>query len=225
MSVRIFACAWALLCALTATAGPLPVPTVEYSADRVIASEAGTITGHVRAARGKERTELEMQGMKSVMIVRPDLQLGWMLMPAQKMYQEIDFAKARQQSGAGPQDDVQIDVVGPEDVEGHAATKYRLKLKDGSAGGYMWFTADGIAVKMDLLTKDRGKTSRMTITLTNLQVGPQDPAAFELPAGYTKMPSFGGGFGGSAAAGSAAATPGVSGAVLGGAKKLLGFGR
>jgi hypothetical protein len=31
----------------------------------------------------------------------------------------------------------------------------------------------------------------MTVTLTNLQIGPQDPQLFELPSGYSAMPSMG----------------------------------
>jgi hypothetical protein len=63
----------------------------------------------------------------------------------------------------------------------------------------------------------------MTVTLKNLQIGPQDPAVFEVPSGYTKMPSFGAGaFGGAAMPGAATS---AAGGVLGGAKKLLGLGR
>jgi hypothetical protein len=210
MLIRIFACLWALLCACLAGAdgaGSLPVPTVAYCADRVIVSVAGTFNGRVCAADGRERTEMSFNGMSSVMIVRPDLKLGWMLMPTQKMYQEMELAKARQQSGGAPADDVKITEVGAEDVEGVAATKYKVLLKDGSAGGFMWFTAQGIPVKMDLLQKSGGKSERMTMTLKNLQVGPQDAATFEVPAGYAKMPSFG------------------AGGMFGGAKKMLGFGR
>jgi hypothetical protein len=124
-----------------------------------------------------------------------------MLMPSQKMYKELDFSEARKQAGAAP-NDVSIDVVGPDTLDGIETTKYKLVMKDGSAGGFMWFTREGIALKMDMLTKNGRKTERMTITLKNLQVGPQDPALFEAPAGYSKMPDvpgmkgFGGGFGG-----------------------------
>jgi hypothetical protein len=228
MPIRLIACAWTLLCATAAAAqsSPLPVPTVEYSAERVIESEAGTFGGKVHSSLGKERTEMDVGGMKSVMILRPDLQLGWMLMPAQKMYQQVDLSKARQQAGAGPAEDVQISVVGEEEVEGHATTKYKLRMTDGSAGGFIWFTHEGIAVKMDLLTKARGRTERMTIRLTNLQVGAQDPVQFELPGDYTKMPAFGAAFGGAPASPAAVHAPKTPvGAVFGGAKKLLGVGR
>jgi len=41
----------------TSYAGGPPVPAVEYSADRVIETEAGIFTGKVYSARGKERSE------------------------------------------------------------------------------------------------------------------------------------------------------------------------
>ena len=171
------------LCAAALTgkahAAALPAPSVEYSADRIIETEAGTFDGKVYSAKDKERAETSMQGMQSVMILRRDQQLGWMLMPAQKMYQQLDFAKAQQQSGAAPDEQVEITQVGSETIEGFDTTKYKMLMKDGSAGGFIWITGDGIAVKMDMLSKSDGKKTRITMTLKNLQIGSQDPQLFE----------------------------------------------
>ena len=182
-------CAAALTDAAHATA--LPVPTVEYSADRVVETEAGTFSGKVYSAKDKERAETSMQGMQSVMILRREQQLGYMLMPAQKMYQQLDFAKAQQQSGAAPDSEVEITQVGSETIEGFDTTKYKMIMRDGSAGGFIWITGEGIAVKMDMLNKSDGKKTRITMTLTNLQIGAQDPQLFEVPAGYAAMPAMG----------------------------------
>jgi hypothetical protein len=186
--------------AATAQGSGLPMPTVEYSADRIMETEAGTFEGKVYSAKDKERTETSMRGMTSVMILRRDKQLGWMLMPAQKMYQQMDLAKAQAQTTGQQQDQVDITEVGSETVEGQSATKYKLIMKDGSAGGFMWFTKEGIMVKMDTVVKSGRDKSRMTVTLKNLKVGSQDASLFELPAGYNAMPSFGG-MGGLGAAG------------------------
>jgi hypothetical protein len=188
--------------ATTAQGTGLPMPTVEYSADRIMETEAGTFEGKVYSAKDKERSETSMRGMTSVMILRRDKQLGWMLMPAQKMYQQMDFAKAQAQSTGQSQDQVDITEVGSETVEGQSTTKYKLIMKDGSAGGFMWFTREGIMVKMDTVVKNGRDKSRMTITLKNLKVGSQDASLFELPDGYNAMPSFGG-MGGIGAAGAA----------------------
>jgi hypothetical protein len=126
------------------------------------------------------------------MILRRDQQLGWMLMPAQRMYQKLDLARAQQQSGSQNADTVTIEQVGAESVEGHDATKYKMLMKDGSGGGFIWITAQGIPVKMDFLAKNGRDKTRMTVTLTNLAIGAQDPTLFEPPADYKALPAFGG---------------------------------
>jgi len=175
-----------------ARAATLPVPSVEYSADRVMETASGTFTGKVYAAKDKERTETNVGGMQSIMILRRDKQLGWMIMPTHKMYQTMDFAKAQAQSGAAPSDQVEITEVGAETIEGHATKKYKMLMKDGSGGGFIWITEHGIPVKMDMLSKQGGEKTRMTMTLKNLKIGPQDAQLFELPSGLTAMPSMAG---------------------------------
>jgi hypothetical protein len=171
-----------------ARAVSLPAPSVEYAADRIVETEAGTFEGKVYSARDKERSETNMGGMQSVMIVRRDQQIGWMLMPAQKMYREMDLRQAREQSGAAPDDLMEITQVGSESVEGFDSTKYKLVMQDGSAGGFIWITAQGIAVKMDMLSKFEGKKTRMTVTLKNVNIGSQDSRLFEVPPDYSAMP-------------------------------------
>jgi hypothetical protein len=171
---------------------PLPVPTVAYSADRTIETEAGTVTGKVYATHGMERQENTMSGMTTVMILRHDKQLGYMLMPAQHMYQQLDFAQAQKQSGSQAADQVDMTQVGTETIEGQATTKYKMLMKDGSAGGFIWITSDGIAIKMDMLSKNGRAKTRMTLTLTNVQIGAQDPQLFEVPADYKALPKLGG---------------------------------
>lgn len=170
----------------------LPVPTVDYSADRIVESEAGTFDGKVYFTKDKERMETNAQGMQSVMILRRDQRLGWMLMPAQRMYQKLDLARAQEQSGSQNAGSVTIEQLGAETVEGHDATKYKMLMKDGSGGGFIWITQQGIPIKMDFLGKSGRDKTRMTVTLTNLTIGAQDPALFELPGDYTAMPTFAG---------------------------------
>ena len=138
--------------AVHAFAAALPVPSVEYSADRHIESAAGAITSKVFSAKGKERTETNMHGMRSVVIIRQDKQIGWMLLPAQKMYQTLDFAQAAQQSqpGAVPSDNVTFAELGTETVEGFKTTKFRMTMKDNSAEGLYWISEQGIPVKMEM---------------------------------------------------------------------------
>jgi len=181
----------ALALAPLADAASPPALTAEYSANRRIESDQGVIEGSIAAAPGKERSEMRVGGISTVMILRTDRQLGWMLMPAQKMYQEMDFARAAQQSGSVAQDQVELELVGSETVSGLETTKYKFVSKDRSAGGFLWYTAEGIPAKMDVLSKSGRKNSRMTVTLEDIRIGTQDPAVFELPAGFSRLPGAG----------------------------------
>lgn len=175
---------------LTLAATPPPL-TVEYSAERRIESGDDTIEGRVVAAPGMERSELSLRGMSAVMILRADRKLGWMVLPAQRMYQELSLAQAAQQAGAVATDQVELEMVGSETVSGLATTKYKFVTTDRSSGGFLWYSAEGIPVKMDVLSKNGSDRSRTTITLHDIQVGPQDRGAFDVPAGFTRLPGGG----------------------------------
>ena len=190
MLIRIFAFVWILLCSAASAATPPPL-TVAYSADRHIETDSGDMQGSIAAAPGRERSEMRVGSMSTVMILHSDRQVGWMLMPMQRMYQELDFRSARRQAGSVPTEQVDLELVGSESVAGLAASKYRFVMKDKSAGGYLWFTAEGIPVKMDVISNDGGRKTRMTVTLENVRIGAQDPSLFEVPSGYAKLPGGG----------------------------------
>lgn len=187
---RLVVLSWVLLYSAAEAASP-PMLTVEYSANRRIESDQGVIDGSVAAAPGMERSEMRMGSMSAVMIVRSDRKVGYMVMPAQRMYQELDFAQAAQKTGTVAQDQVELETVGSETVSGLATTKYKFISKDRSAGGFLWYTAEGIPVKMDVLSKSDGEKSRMTVTLQDVRIGQQDRATFEVPAGFARMPGGG----------------------------------
>jgi hypothetical protein len=112
-------------------------------------------------------------------------------MPAQKMYQELEFTQAAQQAGAVVQDQVDLEAVGSETVSGIATTRYKFVTKDRSSGGFLWYSAEGIPVKMDVLSKNGRDKARMTVTLEDIRVGPQERSIFEVPAGFARMPGGG----------------------------------
>jgi hypothetical protein len=177
-----------------------PQPQVQYSADRYTETEQITLKSKVYYAAGKERKEQEIGGEQQVTIIRPDKQLLWMVMPSQQMYMEMSLQS--KERPPGPSDDTsnytyERTEVGPEVVDGHQTTKYKViatNTKGEKMGGFMWITPEGIQIKMDLIALVEGSKTRMKTGLTNLQIGSQDPALFEVPAGYTKMvmPGFGG---------------------------------
>jgi hypothetical protein len=87
--------------------------------------------------------------------------------------------------------EVEQTVVGQEKVNGIEATKSKIvaRARDGSKlGGFWWTTREGIVVKLDALSVEKGKKDRIKLQLANLQLRRQDPALFEIPRGFSKMP-------------------------------------
>lgn len=179
-----------LLFSLASNANTIPAPDTEYSGVRQVVMAEGSFTQTVHHSHGKERSEMQMEGMSMISIIRPDKKLAWQLMPMQKMYMEMDFASAKKMSGKAP-DDVTIEKIGSDMLDGINTTKYKILMKDKSAGGFIWLSPENIPVKMDFLSKEGKDKNRITMTLKNLKVEPQEAALFELPEGYQPMPSMG----------------------------------
>ena len=188
---RLLVLSWMLVYSAAEAASP-PMLTVEYSAHRRIETDQGVIEGSVAAAPGMERSEMRMGSMSSsVMIMRNDRKVGYMVMPAQRMYLEVDLAQAAQRSGTVAQDQLDLEVVGSETVSGLATTKYKFVTKDRSTGGFVWYSDEGIPVKMDVLSKYGSDKSRTTVMLHDVRIGEQDRTTFDVPAGFARMPSGG----------------------------------
>lgn len=170
----------------TLEAVPPPEPKVDYSADSTMETEGGMkMTSRIYHSPGKER--MEMGGADgSVTITRRDKKVIWQLMG--NMYMETPIDESNPSDMGGFEIIEQTDV-GQETVNGIKTTKSKvIAVKpDGSKfGGFFWTTKEGITVKMDLLSKEGEKKFRMASELTNLKIEKQDPALFEIPAGYTK---------------------------------------
>lgn len=187
MLIRVVVAAQ-LLFSTTVSAATPPALTVEYAANRIVQTDQGTVQGSVVATPMAERSEMRVGDLSTVMILHKGRKQGFLLMPAQKLYQELDFTAAAQQSGAVTPEHLDLDRVGEEIISGHRAVKYKASMKDGSGGGFLWFTPSGIPVKMDWQSRSAQEQTRMTVTLDNIQIGTQDPQVFEVPAEFTRLP-------------------------------------
>ncbi len=115
-----------------------PVLTVEYSADRRVEADGTTMDGRVFGAPGKERGETTVGAITSVLIVRTDKRVAWTLMPAVGRFQEMDLSAQPQAAEL-----MEVERVGSEIVDGHVTTKFKARMKDGSAEGFSRSTARG----------------------------------------------------------------------------------
>jgi hypothetical protein len=164
--------------------------SVPYSADVAITLGDGEPTrGRIESAPGMQRLEQRLPGgARRVMITRFDRQLAYLLEPATESYRELHL-NLNVPTGW---DDALLTLTpeGPDTVGGIPATRYAV-AGDPRPGthvqGQLWRTDDSIMVKADATTGAAGgKALRSLFELSNLQRGPQDPALFEPPAGYTK---------------------------------------
>jgi hypothetical protein len=161
-----------------------------FSADATMETEEHQLTSQVYYKPGMVRDVTDAGGMEMVTIQRYDLGKVWVLM-GQGMYMETDIGEAEQ---APEYKLVERSVVGTETIDGLETTKYKTIYEgpDGRFGGFTWFTKDNIAVKGFMVSETKGEKHRIKWTLTNVQLGDQPDALFELPAGAKPMGSMGG---------------------------------
>lgn len=164
----------------------------QYSADSYTQNAEMTLKEKIYVAPGKQRKEQELGGATQVSIIRMDKGVMWMLMPDDKMYMEMSLQQAQSQNPGVDLSAYQMEKTeaGRETINGLDAVKYKIIMTgaDGTKlGGFQWVVSPGIQVKLDALSKDANSTERIKMELTNLKIGKQDLALFEIPAGYTKM--------------------------------------
>ena len=171
-------------------------PSAEYSAERVMTFDGGSMTSKVYSAPGKERMELK-DGGGMVNIVRMDKKVIWTLMPKEKQYMENKFSEQKGKRGKGDYQDCDVRQTekGKEDVNGFQTRKMEMEIScpgNDKYTGTTWLTKENSPIRTET-SKAGSKKETMRIELKNLKIGKQDQALFEIPSGYTPMvvPSFG----------------------------------
>lgn len=184
----------ATLCVLaipvSATALPWPTAAAAYSADSTIQTGDLRISGRVWHDHGRERREMNVQGVTQVVIMRPDRNLAYMIMPQMNSGFEMDFGAAGIPSPEQMMNGLDPVAEGHETVEGLDTTRYHVtgNASDGSAvEGRVWVTEDGIVVRFEGSAQHQGQTQHVRMTLQNIVRGAQDAALFEPPAGIRLM--------------------------------------
>ena len=179
-----------LLCGLLsgpAAADSWPTPEAAYQATRVMDAGSMQMSGRLYHDRGKERWEVAMQGMAQVMILRPDLEKMFMLMPEMNMAMEMPFVFGANMPAPEGYAGNAPEVVGREVIAGEETTKYKFAGDDGT-GPYTvfyWLTDDGITLR----TEGSSPQGSFAMRLDGLDRGDQPPELFELPAGVQVMPA------------------------------------
>jgi hypothetical protein len=169
-------------------ASTLGDPQVGFSADRVLVFNGQSFIGRMWNMPGEQRHEQDLPSLKPVFILRADSTVGDILLP--QLHTAIEFSLPTALAVLG-QPSLLGKPAGQGTVTGLATTKYTVDkdIPEGHLAGSLWLSADGIPMRCDgSFIRKNGKVSRIHWELSHVAIGNQDPALFEVPPGYSKLP-------------------------------------
>ncbi|HEX4112773.1 MAG TPA: hypothetical protein VH020_09580 [Stellaceae bacterium] len=165
--------------------------SVPYSATRTVTVNSKSYTGKVFHIPGKQRHDVDINGIPLSFILDLDGGRGVVILPALVSY--IDFPLPPLLSEL---DRHRLDrkAVAEELVDGLRATKYRLDYiaTDGTRGaGFLWLSHDNILLRIEGRIERRGHRKPMVVSmhLSDIKVGRQDRDLFRVPKGLHKIPA------------------------------------
>jgi hypothetical protein len=183
--------------ALFAAAQPLHAANVldlktEYSAASAIQTPKGVQHGRVWRTPTALRHEMMDEARGNTVIARLDRKVAWLLVPEQKLAIELGLENfglpAELLTGNG----IRQTPVGQETVAGLRTTKVRVEREpkpnlNGRFDGHVWTTAEGIIMKVVGSGENQGRRGDVNMSFSDVRIARQDPALFEVPAGYRRL--------------------------------------
>lgn len=165
-------------------------PTVEYTGVMTTETRGDRISA--RIYRGKERMRIEMETQQgpTAMIINQAERTAYMVLTRQRMYMEVPMQQAERGPIGELDQNVELEAVGQEEVNGVDTTKYRVSRKDSSQDGFegfAWLTEERIAVRMEGTDHRDGRANPVSMNLTDLQVGDLEDRLFQVPEGYQSL--------------------------------------
>jgi hypothetical protein len=176
---------------VAARAALLGDASIAYSAERTVTVNGSSYAGMVFHVPGHERDEHQIHGIAEVFILDAATKRAFLVVPMLKSYVAFSFPGLMAELDSP---DLRRNPVGKETVNGMRTTKYRIDhvSSDGTrAQGFAWLSAQGVLMRIDgTITRRRGgKPLAIRMELANVAVGPQDPALFRVPSGFTELPT------------------------------------
>jgi hypothetical protein len=176
------------LIAAPASAEILGDARVGFSAERVLVIDGQRYVGRMWHMPGEQRHEQDLPALRPIFILRAGSTIGDIILP--KLHTVVEFALPKELSILGDPALLRKPV-GPEMVNGIATTKYEVdeQISQGRAVGALWLSQEGIPMKCDArLATDKGKVSTIRWELRHVKIGAQEPALFEIPRDYARLP-------------------------------------
>ncbi len=164
---------------------------VDYTAEFYLVSDRGRFQGSVIHAPGRERRDFDASGGRQALLLRRDLDQAALLWPERKWYVSTSFLAVA--GLVGGFDGVTVDrkAEGQERISGETTTRYQVSGSSGGGGsfhGHMWFTRDGILMKLVGQVAFSGRQIPVETGLSNLLRVKADGSAFVLPSDYKGLP-------------------------------------
>jgi hypothetical protein len=160
-----------------------------FSADQIHIMGNKTKAMKVHANQNAMRMEGEEKGKRSIVIMRFDRKVMWSLLPDQKMYVELPWASQGEWTSYMQQANMQRQSLGDEQVGAYHCEKSRVQV---TLQGKVYTSFQWTAKELNgFVVKTQDEKGQWSNEYQNVQLGPQDPALFEVPADYKKL-SLGG---------------------------------
>lgn len=181
--IRLGAMALGCVCwATSVSAGE----ALEYSAVQHIETVPGPFLNRIYIAGDRERQDASLGGKTVTTIIRRDKGVAWLLIPEQKLYEEVAVANASVTSLPGQLDPQRGARLGDERLDGQPVSKIAMPMNEGRQLAYAWVSPEGLVLKAMIPADEQTGRPEARLRLQNVQFGRQDSALFELPEGYRR---------------------------------------
>ncbi len=177
--------AMALVCVWWASSGSAG-EALEYSAVQHIETVPGPFLNRIYIAGDRERQDASLGGKTVTTIIRRDKGVAWLLIPEQKLYEEVEVANASVTSLPGQLDPQRGTRLGEERLDGQRVSKIAMPMNEGRQVAYAWVSPEGLVLKAMIPADEKTGRPEARLRLQNVQFGRQDSALFELPEGYRR---------------------------------------
>lgn len=189
---RIAVAALALLYAVSnpAAAEEWGAPAADYSAVLTFTDGRGeTLTHRIYYTAKRQRLDYKAGERAEIAIVDQAAAAVFVLYPDQKRYRKAALVEPEFDFGIG-RAETKREKVAEEEAAGRKAVKYRVEAATAQGQvyrGFAWLTAERILVKLEGEVKQGRRTRRLSMSASEVKIGPVDAAIFRVPADYVLL--------------------------------------
>lgn len=164
--------------------------SVPYSATRIVTVDGKTYRGKVFHTPGKQRHDVEINGLPLTFILNIENRSGAIVLPALNAYIDFPLPPLLRELDRRR---LERYAVGEERMDGLSATKYRVDYtaSDGVKGaGFVWLSRHNILLAIEgRILRPRHRPMTVSMHLQNLDIRPQPANLFVIPKGMRHLPT------------------------------------